>query len=775
MDKKFTAHLLKNIPSKPGVYKMKDGEGKIIYIGKAKNLNKRVKSYFQKTDKDQKTERLVAQIEDIDYSIVNNELEAIMLETNLIKRFRPKYNILMKDDKNFVYIKITVNEDFPRIMITRKVEKDGAKYIGPKTAQHKVIKTLKILKKIFPYRHCNLGIEYLNKDENGKDKVKITNKTIKYPCIDFHINRCVGPCAGTISPEEYRSLINKIIDFFEGRYEEILNSLKEEMTKAATEKKFEKAATIRDRLKTIEDIMEKQDITTPDLKDIDVINYYKPDNRIYFNLFQVRGGKLINQDNFELRSSLDTENAIDKTALSAFIKQYYEKATDIPNEVLIPHESEDLNVLTELVSTFKGKKVSITVPQKGHKNKLLDLCFNNAKSYAKQCEIKWQGHSKTERESSLEQLASIIGTDNPPKRIECYDISHIGGTDTASSMVVFENGFPKKSDYRKFRLSQNTPGSPDDYASIKETLYRRLKYLKPSLETAQIKILKSKLKSKKNTQKATPKVKAQSQQPAQIAEAEKEYIEKNYDINLSNITEGKAKILMYNNKKVLISRLDFNTEGTPTRLLNPVIKKIAEKCKTKRIYLAVKQKNKEQFESAGCEIVNKIPECFNYSEQTGTVLVLDLKKGQIDQSFKKTPDLIIIDGGKGQLNIAKQALNEFNIKIPLISIAKKFEEIFTTTSTKPIILSKDSPTLRLVQHIRDESHRFAVSYQTGLHLKSSKQSVLDEIPGIGESSKQKLLKYFGSPENIKNATLFDLEKVIGKKNAIKIKEYFLKK
>lgn len=765
MDGKYLAHLLKNIPDKPGVYKMKDKDGKIIYIGKAKSLNKRVKSYFQKTGKDSKTEKLVANIEDIDYSVVNTELEAIMLETNLIKQYRPKYNILMKDDKNFVYVKITVNEDFPRVLITRKVEKDKAKYFGPKTAQHKVIKTLKVLKRIFPYRHCNLGIEDL-----GGGKVKITHKTIKFPCIDYHIKRCAAPCIAAVTVKEYKEIIEKIVGFFEGRYDEIINTLKEEMTRAANEKKFEKAASIRDRLTTIEDIMEKQEISAPDLRNMDIINYYKPSNHIYFTLFQVRGGKLINQENFELKSALEDENAIDKEALSAFIIQYFEKATDFPDEILIPHETDDLKELTEFTSGLKGKKIEISVPQKGHKNKLLDLCFENAKNFAKLSEIKWQGHAKTEREQALEQLASILGMENPPKRLECYDVSHLGGTSTVSSMVVFENGFPKKSDYRKFRLSQNTAGKPDDYASMEETIQRRLKHLKPSIETAEIKILKLK-------PAIAPKVKKDSK----VTKAEKkkkkppksDLTEKHYQIVFKGNKIGTVEIVQNKSNKSLIKTLEIKKEGQDLSL-RPFIKKIAEKCKTKRIYVSANPENTALLEKAGCELIRKIPDHFEPSSPKDTVMVFDLMKKYSDSSFSKKPDLIIVDGGKGQLNIAQNVIDRYKLKLPLISIAKKNEEIFIPGRKKEVILAKDSPALRMIQHIRDESHRFAVSYQTGLHLKASKTSTLDEIPGIGSATKAKLLKHFGSPENIRNSTLYELEKIAGKKNAIKIKEHFLK-
>lgn len=756
-DKKYLEHILKNLPSKPGVYRFKDAKKKVIYVGKANNLKTRVSSYFKnEKNASAKTIKLVSQIKDIDYTIVSSELEAILLETNLIKELQPKYNILMKDDKNFVYLKITVNEDYPRIFITRKVEKDKALYFGPKTARFKLEKTLKILKKIFPYRHCQLDIFdnektiFSHKPAGTKRRKVIIKKAgIKYPCIDYHIKRCVAPCIGLISPDEYQKIINSVIDFFEGKHDQIIKNLKEDMQRTAAEKKFELAASIRDKLTAIEDIMEKQTITAPDHQNLDVINYFSADERFFFNLFQVRGGKLINQENFELKAK-DPLTPDQKEVLSTFLQQYYEKTTNLPDQILIPHESGQDNNFETWLSRIKGKKVRFIVPERGRKDKLLELCLKNAENFARLSEVKWQGHIKSTREKALNECMDLLKLPHPPKRMECYDISHIGGTETVASMVVFENGFPKKDDYRKFKLHINTPGKPDDYASMKEVFSRRFKHLISSNMNNKIKI-------------------------AKIASKEKDSIFK----DLKTKEDTSTEILKLTSDKKIIGYINIFTDKNNRRLVKIIKNKdpeiihnittqLAKRLKVKKLYFRVVEKTIPDYEAAGFRTIKKIPETFS-KKRGETIMIFLPSKSHADSSFKKKPDLIIVDGGKGQLNIAVIELNRQNLEIPLISIAKQNEEIFLPESKNPVIYPKDHPLLNMIRHIRDESHRFAVSYQQNLKIKSTKQSELDEIFGVGDSAKLKLLKHFGSVTAVKSATLYELEQIVGKQKAIKIK------
>ncbi len=755
--KKYLDHILKNIPNKPGVYQFSDQSGKTIYVGKAVNLKKRVNSYFKgKKEKSTKTAKMISQIKDIKYTVVGSELEAIMLETNLIKELHPKYNILMKDDKNFVYIKITVNEDYPRIIITRKVEKDKARYFGPKTAQHKVKKILKLLKKIFPYRHCNLNIEHKGQNKNNLavSDVNVSKASIKYPCIDYHIKRCVAPCIGLVKPEEYKKIINNIIDFLEGRHERIIKDLKQQMEKAASEKKFELAASIRDKLLSIEEISEKQQITTPDQTDIDVINYVITGNKAFFNLFQIRNGKLINQENFQLFQKETEFINNEQRLLQNFIQQYYQKATDLPSEILLPRQIEEIHNIEKWLSEAKGRKVHLLIPHKGRKKELLDLSLQNSKNYAKLTEIKWQGHLSSEREKAINEISKLLNLYNKPKRLECYDISHIGGEKTVASMVVFKDGFPSKTDYRKFKLRQTIKGKPDDYSSMEEALTRRLKHLNPAIVSASIKIQKLKKKDQKNLQKYN-KSHSDKNETFKIIKKDKQI--------------GTVKIIPKQQKdKVIIESLSLDE----TEELQLIFKKIAQKNKTKRLYLKVYDPEIKQYEKIGLQIVKKTPESIKITKNQ-KLMVFNLIKYQSDNSFSKKPDIIIVDGGKGQLNVAVKVLNKFHLQIPVISIAKKKEEIYLPGRSKPAQYEKHTPLIHMIQHIRDESHRFAVSYQQKLKLKSNKESSLDQIYGVGETTKLKLLKHFGSLEQIKSATMHELEQIVGKKNALLIKKNLL--
>ena len=745
----YLDHILKNLPHKPGVYKMKNSEGQVIYVGKAKNLKNRVSSYFQnKTDKEIRTLKMIEHIADIEYLEVGSELEALMLETNLIKELRPKYNVLMKDDKNYIYIKITVQEPYPRIYLVRKVQKDKAKYIGPKTAAHKVIKTLKVLKRVFPFRNCSMAIDYGVYGENKKSML-MTESNLRY-----HTKHCLGPCITSVSPEEYRKVIQKVIEFLEGKHEDIIENIKQEMLEAAAQKKFEIAASIRDKLKAVEDIIEPQRINDPHQKDLDIINYIEQDERVYFNLFQLRNGKLIDQENFTLKTN-ETSKEEDKEALSGFLEQYYEKATDFPKEILIPHQIDDQETLEQWLTQLKEQKVSIIIPERGRKNHLLDLSLENAKSFARQSQIKWQGAEKGNREKALEELQDLLNLPKIPYRLECYDISHFGGTETVSSMTVFEKGFPKKEDYRKFKLHQEESGAPNDFASMEETLTRRLKYLKPSKAASEFKLRKP---TKKELQiisvEASPTSAPFDNANKQIFVFEKE--QKNIGFVIINLTEKKRHCI--ENLKLEIE-LDRSL----------IVKKIIEKIKAARLYYNCPNQQIAKFEEAGFQHIQKLPEEFKPTENH-TYIYFDKTKYTDDKSFKKIPDLIIIDGGKGQLSSAQKAMKKYELNLPMISLAKKEEEIYLPNNPNPIQLEKSDPISLLIQHIRNEAHRFAVSYHQNLRLKATTSSILDTIPGIGPELKMKLLQAFGSPEGVKNATMHEISQVVGHKTALKIKE-----
>lgn len=742
MKNQYLQHILTNIPHKPGVYRMKDKDGEIIYIGKAKDLYKRVNSYFKNTkDKDIKTIKMVEHIVDIEYSITSSELEALVLETNLIKNHRPKYNILMKDDKNFAYIKITTNEDYPRILVVRKVEKDGAKYFGPKTSASKIYSTLNTLRRIFPYRNCNLNIQDLGPakpdDISKKRFVKITNTTIKYPCLDFHIKRCLAPCIGKTTKEEYQKVIQKIIDFLEGKHMEIIDELKEEMTKAAQEKKFEKAAQTRDKIKSIESIFEKQLVSSPEQKQIDVINYFAQAEIAYFTVFQFKDGILIDHQNIQVKNPHNEELSNEKNnqnLLSSFIQQYYADNTNIPPEILIPHQINNHQIIEDWLKKLANRKIKLIIPKIGKKDKILELALENAYSFAKQSKTKWEGESVGTREVALEKLAQLINLPKIPKRIECYDISHIGGTNTVASMSVFINGFPKKDQYRHFKINLDLKvGSPDDFRSMQEVILRRLKYLKPKIGLKDYKITKIKDKYKLSYQK-----------------------EKLIEFN--TISESKLKTFI-------------NKIKIPAEHSQQIIHKIIEKFDSKRIYFPIVKKYLHQFEILGFQKVKiELEEYKNIKNYL--VVVYDKTRNFEDNSFKSIPDLMIIDGGKGQLSYAIKAMKDHNFEIPIMSIAKKKEEFFLPGKSSSIQLEKEDPIRLMIQHIRDEAHRFAIEYNRKLRQKDNFQSELEQIPGVGKKITSKLLREFGSLANLKNLPLEIIAKKVGTKIALKIKLFF---
>ncbi len=742
MTNKYLLHLLKSIPHQPGVYLMKNSNGETIYVGKAKDLFKRVNSYFRNIAKhDPKTAKLVENIADIEYIIASSELEALILETNLIKSFRPRYNVLMKDDKNFAYIKITVNEDYPQILVVRKVLKDKARYFGPKTNTSKIYATLKILRRVFPFRNCQLQIKDLGPapvgDINKKRLVKVTKANIKYPCLDFYTKSCLAPCIGKPDQETYRANIDQIIDFLEGKYQGVVEKLKQEMYEAAKNKFFEKAAKLRDMILSIEGLYENQLVSSPDRRNLDVINYYNQEGNGYFNLFQFREGKLIDQQNLIVKNPRLVENSQQtqqELLLTAFIQQFYADSTNIPKEILIPHSVRQQKILHQWLERLAGHKVKLIIPKRGKKDKILDLALENAFSYAKQTRVKWEGESVNNRDAALEELGQLLGLAKLPKRLECYDISHLGGTHTVASMAVFENGFPKRDQYRHFKINLDlAAGSPDDFKSMEEVILRRLKYLKPSLSTKGLKLTKTK-------------------QGYKISRDKQEVF------RFQSISENKLK--------THLSRLKI-----PAERFSEIVQKITDKFDSKRIYIPIKSGQLREFEALGFQKVHT--PISEYKLKKGElVVVYDKTRNYQDPSFKKIPDLIVIDGGKGQLSHAVKAMNDHSLSIPIISIAKKQEEFFLPGRSKSIQLSDNDPARLMIQHLRDEAHRFAIEYNRKLRKKDYTSSELENIPGLGKKTTSKLLREFGSMSNLKDLPAETIAKIVGLKTALKIKSYF---
>ncbi|MDL2280529.1 excinuclease ABC subunit UvrC [Selenomonadales bacterium OttesenSCG-928-I06] len=592
---------LKLLPNKPGTYLMKDAKGNIIYVGKAINLKNRVCSYFRPNVNDApKLKALRAKIADFEYILTSSEIEALILECNLIKMHHPKYNISLKDDKSYPYIKLTSKEDFPRIFATRKIIKDGSKYFGPYTNAGAVHETIKLLKNIFPFRSC-----------------KTMNP--KRPCLEYHIKRCLAPCTGNVTKEEYNRMIQSLEMFLEGRSDFVVKKIKEDMTKAAEDLKFEEAAQARDRLKAVEAVIEKQHIIS-EKGDQDILGLARQNNTTCIEVFFVRNGMVIGRNHFLLSNS---EGESDEEVLTAFIKQYYNQATFIPKEILLPHEiKEEKELLSTWLSNIKGASVHLLAPQRGAKRNLLNMVNDNAKSYLEEYFSKNPLDSDHNIKISLEELAEHLELDKIPDRIECFDISHIQGAETVASMVVFENGVSQKNGYRRFKIN-STEGKPDDFKSMQEVITRRY------------------LKSTKN---------------------------------------------------------------------NPL------------------------------------------------------------------PDLIIIDGGKGQLNAVLPIIKEAGIidKVAVVALAERFEHLFKEGQKEPIVLPPESNALFLVKRIRDEAHRFAITYHRKLRSKRNLVSVLDHIDGVGSKRRKALLDHFKTISKIKEASLEELQEapLMNKKTAETVYRFF---
>ncbi|MEK7528366.1 MAG: excinuclease ABC subunit UvrC [Patescibacteria group bacterium] len=711
------ARILKELPTSPGIYKMKDLGGSVIYVGKAKDLKKRVSTYFRDGyEHSTRTRSLLKNMHDIEYTMTDSELEALILEANLIRELRPRYNILMKDDKSFCYIKITRGEDYPRIRVVREREerdKDSL-YIGPKTASNKIYDMLRIVKKIMPFRHCNLDIKDEGPSKGGESvenavrNIKVTNRVIEYPCLDYYIKRCPGPCIGAVTPEAYKKIIQKITSFLQGKQEEVTSGMKEQMRALAAEKKFEQAARIRNQLVTLEAMSEKQNVDDPRRSDTDVFNFYIEMGRAFITLLLIRGGKLINQENFVLDTIELEKNTTshDQEIMSAFIQQYYEKASDFPREIIVPDQIDDSQVLETWLSQQSDKAVSIVVPQRGTKNTLLQLAQKNATTYAKQYRIKWL--SEEADSNALADLSAVLELkDNPLARMECYDISHLQGQDTVGSMVVFEKGVPKKDHYRKFTL-KTTQGKPDDFHSMREVLLRRLKHLENTDDTG----LEVKQLTKKDLEifKKTFLKKAKS-----ILANPKDY----RVLKKGKTMIGMCRFLGLDKTSAIMTDWQL-TGGAGESAGYFFLQKILSQAKVKRIYLFVSKKEVEYFSAFGFTSIATVPANIAKAfRNTAKLLPLayDKSKYKIDPSFSKKPDLIVVDGGAPQLSAALEALGKLSLNLPVIALAKRLEEIYIPGKAAPILLPEGESSLRLLQRMRDEAHRFAITTHRKLHGK----------------------------------------------------------
>ncbi len=605
----FDTDRLSSFPEKPGVYIMKDKKGKIIYVGKAVSLKNRVRSYFQSSKSlSVKVNSMVSKIDDIEYIITDSEVEALILECNLIKHHHPKYNVLLRDDKQYPYIKITLYERFPRIQVVRKIKKDGARYFGPYTNAGAMREAIDVIRKVFPIRSCNKDLNNVPLEERA--------------CLNYHIKRCMAPCQGSIDEQEYDEIINSVTMLLEGKQEALVDKLKQKMQKAAEELDFEWAAVIRNQIMALEKILERQKIVSNDMVDQDVIAMARGLDMACVQVFFVRKGKLIEREQFILK---DTDGVERIEILTSFVKQFYDNATFIPKQIIIEEDIEDKDIIEDWLHQKKGVKVNIMIPQRGEKKQLAEMVAENARNYLEQWKNK-EIKLKTRNKTAISELKKYLKLEDVPYRIEGFDISNIQGTSSVASMVVFEDGMPKKEDYRKFKIK--TVDGPNDFESIKEVIFRRF------------------------------------------------------------------------------------------------------------------------------------------------------KRAKSDEKFGNLPDLLLIDGGKGQLKYALEALKELEVyNIPVVGLAEKYEQIFVKDKDDPIILPDNSEALYLVQRVRDEAHRFALSFHRSLRSKKNIRSLLDDIPQIGKKRRIALLKTLGSIDEIKRASVEELTKVPGmnKKAAQSVYNYFHKR
>ncbi len=586
--KRFSTRLAA-VPLQPGVYLHRDSAEKVLYVGKSASLRNRLRSYFgSKKNLDAKTLELVSRIDDFEYIVTESEQEALLLENSLIKEHKPKYNIRLKDDKTYPYIKVDLSEDFPRVYVTRRTASDGARYFGPFASAGSVRKTLDLLKRLFPYRSCTKAI-------TGNDS---------RPCLEYHIKRCVAPCTGYASRIDYSEVIAQVVMFLEGNTKQVVSNLKTTMLEASDNLEFERAGVLRDRLKAIEKVYEGQNVVGLGREDLDVIGAAYGGEEAWVEIFFIRQGKLIGRDHFTMSGTREEDG---HEILARFIEQFYSSASHVPRKILVPETISGKEMIARWLQTKRSGPVEIAIPQRGAKRRLINMVTTNAAQGLEQLKLKWISDS-TRMETAMSELQEELNLPQPPQRIECYDVSHIQGTNTVASMSVFQDGKPLSSNYRRFKIKSHSGN--DDFASMREVLTRRFKRLK-------------------------------------------------------NARDG----------------------------------------------------------------------------------------GEENASFATTPDLVLIDGGKGQLSSALEVMLYLGLQdIQLASIAKREEEIFLPDAAEPVIMPRNSQGLFLLQRARDEAHRFAVTFHRNLRGKSSVKSALDLVPGIGPKRRKILIRSFGSVKGIREAS-----------------------
>ncbi len=759
--------------TEPGVYRWKNKDGDILYVGKAKNLRNRLRSYVQNdASKGQGPWRqsFYKQIADFDVTVTNTELEALVLETNLIKEIRPKYNVLMKDDKHYVYIEVTVAEPYPRIALERRMQDPKAKYFGPFLSSWETKQALEMLNEIFNFRACKESIAALNRAEGDSEAVYNSGKL--RPCLDYQIGRCCGTCAAAVSPAEYRSRIDQVMHFFKGDYKPVLDKGRDLMKQAAIEKKFERAARLRDMLGIIESLQERQLVSDTSGEDVDVIGVAVLSGKAHAVLMRKRAGKLIGEEQFSLMGSAESVADV----LDQLLPQYYDAAADIPDAVIIGEDIPDRDVFESFLSHIKGKKVKVIVPERGRKSQLLELAEKNAHEKAKQAEASWEAESRN-IESALEELRSTLELADIPARIEGYDISHTGGTETVGSMVVMIDGKPRNDQYRNFTIHTMAKGVIDDYRSLKEVLTRRLRHLTNAFER----------EKQAWEQQGITVGKARKAEVPLIATSLEPLVSSGQEPEASGLSEKDSFkewiVARYEQQIVARARLTGTLSTTELKdvwtdesfgngqLLPFLIRSILHSRKKGKIYSLVNPIHELAYGSLGFRHVIKPPSFIaDRVNDQSICLVYDPVQHKTDGSLASRPDLLVIDGGKGQLNTVVEVLSSLELAIPVIGLAKREEEVFVPGKSTSILFPQDSAAKFLLMRLRDEAHRFANRHRSRRAHKTAFRSQLDSIPGISVETQQELLTRFGSVDAIRRANDELLGEILNAQQIANIRE-----
>jgi excinuclease ABC subunit C len=634
---------------------MRDRAMNVIYVGKAVSLRNRVLTYFRSLkNQAPKVWRMVENVYDFEYILTGTELEALILENNLIKKYKPRYNIRLKDDKTYPYIKVTVGEEWPQVLPTRNLKDDGSRYFGPFPGMTTVNETIELLDKLFPFRTCD-------KEITGKDS---------RPCMQYFLHRCLGPCAGLADKGAYDDAIKQVTMFLDGKQEALITDLRKQMEAAADKLEFERAAVFRDRVRRLESVAEQKRVFSTANTDEDVIAFARRDGEACVQVFFIRDGKLLGREHFMLEGTADSEPG---EILESFMSQFYEDVTNVPPNILVQHEVSEADVIQSWLREKRGTKVAISVPRRGEKHELVELAARNASETLEQLRLRYLSDEQKST-AALTELQEVLKLSVWPRRMECYDVAHLQGTDVAGAMVVFEQGMPQKKEYRRFQIKGV---ANDDFSSMKEMLTRRFK------RAAVDKVAQSR-------QQSLALARAGSREEPALASSFEAVARLEYEQALGELELGDSAAV------------------------------VAAK-----------------------------------AEYPGP-------NGSSEGGWAVLPDLVVIDGGKGQLSAAQEVMHELGLlDVPMIALAKREEEIFRPGSSQPVVLNERSEALRLLQRIRDEAHRFSNSYNRKLGAKRATQGKLDSVPHIGPVRKKALMLEFGTLKGIKEASLEQLMAVPG--------------